>query len=174
MTKKVIVLLITLVLVLGVVSTAWAQVPSNLTSLGDPLSYTISAGTQQIKLSWVQGKEPPQSAYLGTTYTVGVQAQNLGEGPIDRVLYIVEIEKDGKPVTPVDLEIIGHDDRENKDYTLVPDSMGYIYWGPSSGFTFPGATDPTKGILTATFKVTFKTAGTYTFTIYAVQLPATT
>ncbi|NSW83575.1 MAG: hypothetical protein HPY90_09955 [Syntrophothermus sp.] len=170
MTKKVIVLLITLVFVLGVASTAWAQVGDSSITADGGLAGTLNVGAGQIKLSWTNGQAPEQAwvpVWLGTEYTIGVTAENQG-GEIAKVLYIVEITRNGASATPDDVLIKGTDLQTRQTYDLGYDSTGrFFYWGDrNNGFTFPGG-----GILKAEFSVTFKKAGTYTYKIYAVQLP---
>ena len=165
--KTVLILVISLVFATILASSAaMAAAPAGSSIISNSLTHTLAAGQEQIKLSWIPGREPPASANIGTRFTVGVEARNTG-GDIERVLYIVEIKKDGKPATPADVQISGSTESEGETYPLGYDSAhGFFYWGQPSGFTFPGNT-PRE----ATFEVTVKNAGTYSVEIYAVQLP---
>ena len=163
--KTVLILVISLVFATILASSAaMAAAPAGSSIISNSLTHTLAAGQEQIKLSWIQ--EPPASANIGKPFTVDVEAINTG-GQIERVLYIVEIKKDGKPATPADVQISGKTESEPQTYPLGYDSAhGFFYWGQPSGFTFPGNT-PRE----ATFEVTVKNAGTYSVEIYAVQLP---
>lgn len=174
MAKKAVVLLIALVLVLGVASVAWAQV-----QVGDPsitadggLAGTLNAGAGQIKLRWADNKPPEQAwapVWLGKEYSIIAYADNQG-GTIEKVLYIVEIKRNGVPATPDDVTVKGED--LQGPYVGQVQNLGYnadakfFYWGPPTGFTFRG-----NETLGAKFHITFKKAGTYQYKIYAVQLP---
>lgn len=173
MAKKAVVLLISLVFVLGMASTAWAQVGDPSITADGGLAGTLNAGAGQIKLSWADNKPPEQAwapVWLGKEYSVVAYAYNQGED-IEKVLYIVEIERNGLPVIPNDEVVIKGEDLQGP-YQGQVQELGYssdgkfFYWGPLTGFTFPG-----NVTLGAKFHITFKKAGTYSYKIYAVQLP---
>jgi len=92
--------------------------------------------------------------------------ESAGVTEVGRVLYVIEVTKNGTAVGTSDVTVVASDGQE-----LSYDSTGkFFYWGPRTGFTF--STDMYKdGKVTTTFNVTFRNAGTYDVKAYAVQLP---
>lgn len=168
------VMLVTFAALLALALMASAAVAQDLTPpiegatvISNSLTGSTTVSTEgQIQLAWVDQYKPPTTAVVNVPFTVKATATNQTDAEIPGVLYIVEIKKGEVAATPTDVEITGKTEGEETSYGLGYDTGGkFFYWGLPSGFTFPA------GSLTAEFTVKFKAAGTYSFTIYAVQLP---
>lgn len=153
-----------------------ATVPGTQISNDLSASVTVVSPANSITLQWYAGSvqagsetvsavDPTglQSVRVGDTIPVAVKAIKNISGTIDRVLYVVEVTGSQNGFT-----VQGYDYTLNQWIPLGYDSQGgFYYWGPRQGFSFTDA----MGTPTSPFKITFSQPGTYSFKIYAVQLP---
>lgn len=114
-----------------------------------------------------------ESFVVSTTAAIKSEVVQAGVSEIGRVLYVIEVTKDGSVVTDQDVTGVAEDGQ-----ALGYDEAGFFYWGPRTGFTFSTGmydtdtnNDGTNDCVSTAFTVTFKKPGTYTVTAYAVQLP---
>lgn len=166
--KKLATVVLTMVVLLGVSTTALAAAPP-----GDQISNTLTltgleaTKTGWITLSWVG--DLPTSAMVGKPVTVTVKATRNTSEAIDRVLYIIKVTKDGVGATNADVEAVanGQDGAGNPNVVNVP--VGYLeaglfYFGDLAGFKLSAPEVMTE------FTITFKTAGKYSIEAYAIQV----
>jgi len=161
-----------------------------------------SMGTYQVKLTVIDqsGTETDGIEYVSTTETITVgEALTLGWdmaatcsatvndqftfnawankstelSSVDRVLYVIEIDKGGTGALDTDLTVTVSGDDGSGGATVSDVPLGYLepgvfYFGDkNTGFSFTSGTQVDN-----TFTATILSPGTYTVSIYAVQLPA--
>lgn len=173
MRKILVTLALVVALVLGMATTAMAAVPGIKSS--DELLGTFAVAGQEawIKLDWIG--DPPTTASIDSPFTMTATATNNHGLAIERTLYIIEIMKGATVATVADVTMVaeGEDGAGNPTIHGVPvphSELGGDYWffgtTEAGGFTFEAGKDATT-----TFTITFHTVGSYSYTIYAVQLP---
>ncbi len=165
------------VLMLAFSATALAAPPTNKISNDlTTVTYSVTeeiAQTDWLHLTWTAASG---TATVGHSFNITTTAKkNTGiTAPIENVLYIIEIKKDGVGAlaTDVTATVTGMDGAGNDTLGAgVPVGFleqGYFYFGtsPTAGFTFSAT-----GIVSNTFAITFLAPGSYTITAYAVKLP---
>ncbi|MEW5762766.1 MAG: hypothetical protein AB1776_06175 [Bacillota bacterium] len=147
---------------------------------------TKDGATYTATLNWTKmyileiGWDLPSSATKGVNqdFTItGTAKLNLnlaGVTEVGRVLYVIEVTRNGQAATSADVTVIGPPAQQGgNEQPLGYDEDGkFFYWGPRSGFTFSTAMYGQDGKVTTPFKVTFKNTGSYNVKAYAVQLPS--
>lgn len=164
------------VLVLAVSGTAMAAVtpPAGSEVISNPLIETLNATVaQKLNLGWTIASTNVKVDIPFDIITTAELADPTNFPSVDRVLYIIEVTRDGVVATNVDLQAVANGQDGAGGNTVVNVPLGYdaaggfFFFGDrTNGFTFSSTAQ-----ITTTFTVTIKKPGTYNVKAYAVQLP---
>lgn len=133
---------------------------------------SVTGQSPNIPETWFRVPSSKNGGYTLTItkdkeYYVAIKATS--DTPINNVLYRMEIKNSlGQLVPNVITGLQGYAPADtsgtNWTWQNVEKDGDRFFWGPSTGFTFPGGTVVTP------FRFKFVEPGTYTVTIYAVKL----